>query len=94
MRLFWPCLGKVYTVDIYVYWGVIDHAMQTAKLFPNGSSQAVRLPKAFRFEGDRVLIRRMGDAVVLLPFQAPWGALFDSLDEFSPDFSSPSSDPA
>ena len=60
--------------------------MQTAKLFPNGSSQAVRLPKEFRFEGDRVFIQRMGDAVVLMPFHAPWGTLFDSLDEFSPDF--------
>ena len=60
--------------------------MQTAKIFPNGSSQAVRLPKKFRFEGDRVLIQFMGDAVVLMPFHAPWGTLFDSLDQFSPDF--------
>lgn len=60
--------------------------MQTAKLFPNGSSQAVRLPKEFRFEGDLVYIRRLGDAVVLLPYHAPWRALFDSLEQFSDDF--------
>jgi antitoxin VapB len=60
--------------------------MQTARLFPNGQSQAVRLPKAFRFEGERVYVRRLGHAVILLPFHAPWQTLLDSLDEFSPDF--------
>ena len=60
--------------------------MQTAKLFPNGSSQAVRLPKEFRFEGDCVYIRRLGDAVVLLPHRAPWLTLFASLEEFTTDF--------
>jgi virulence-associated protein VagC len=38
-----------------------------AKLFANGRSQAVRLPRAFRFEGDEVSIRREGDAVILEP---------------------------
>ena len=41
--------------------------MKTAKLFRNGNSQAVRLPREFRFEGDEVRIRREGDAVVLEP---------------------------
>ena len=40
---------------------------QFAKLFQNGSSQAVRLPREFRFKGDRVRIRREGDNVVLEP---------------------------
>jgi antitoxin VapB len=39
----------------------------TAKLFRNGRSQAVRLPKEFRFEGDLVKIRRIGESVVLEP---------------------------
>lgn len=39
--------------------------MKTAKLFSTGGSQAVRLPKEFRFEGDEVLIHREGDAVIL-----------------------------
>lgn len=60
--------------------------MDTAKLFQNGQSQAVRLPKAFRFEGDRVFIRRLGDAVVLLPYRTPWDVLFASLEQFSEDF--------
>jgi antitoxin VapB len=41
--------------------------MNTAKLFWNGRSQAVRLPKEFRFEGEEVRIRRQGKAVVLEP---------------------------
>ena len=41
--------------------------MNTAKLFTNGKSQAVRLPKAFRFAGDHVAIERQGDRVVLFP---------------------------
>ncbi len=60
--------------------------MQTAKLFQNGQSQAVRLPKEFRFPGDKVFIKRMGNAVVLLPYHDSWHSLFDSLDQFSEDF--------
>lgn len=60
--------------------------MQTAKLFQNGQSQAVRLPKEFRFQGDKVFIKRMGNAVVLLPYHDSWQSLFDSLDQFSDDF--------
>jgi antitoxin VapB len=40
---------------------------KTAKLFRNGNSQAVRLPREFRFQGDEVLIRREGNAVILEP---------------------------
>lgn len=60
--------------------------METAKLFQNGQSQAVRLPKEFRFAGDKVFIKRMGNAVVLLPYHNSWQPLFDSLDRFSSDF--------
>lgn len=60
--------------------------MQTARLFQNGQSQAVRLPKEFRFEGDRVYIKRVGNAVVLLSYEEPWEPLFESLEQFSDDF--------
>ena len=63
--------------------------METAKLFQNGKSQAVRLPKEFRFgSSDRVYIKRIGNAVVLLPYQTPWETLLDSLNLFSADFMS------
>jgi antitoxin VapB len=60
--------------------------MRLAKLFQNGQSQAVRLPKGFRFEGDSVTIKRIGKAVVLLPHDEPWETLFDALGQFTPDF--------
>ncbi len=60
--------------------------MRTAKLFKNGRSQAVRLPKEFRFDGTQVFIKKLGNAVVLLPYQNSWQALFDSLEQFSDDF--------
>lgn len=60
--------------------------MKTAKLFQNGQSQAVRLPKEFRFEGDEVIIKRSGNAVILLPANHSWDVLLNSLDKFSDDF--------
>ncbi|NCF66642.1 MAG: AbrB/MazE/SpoVT family DNA-binding domain-containing protein [Chloroflexi bacterium] len=60
--------------------------MKVAKLFKNGQSQAVRLPKEFRFEGTQVFIKRVGNAVLLLPEQNSWQGLFDSLSLFSDDF--------
>ena len=60
--------------------------LKTAKLFKNGQSQAVRLPKEFRFEGTEVYIKKVGEAVVLLPFEHSWNTLFDSLTQFSDDF--------
>jgi antitoxin VapB len=62
--------------------------MKTAKLFKNGDSQAVRLPKEFRFAGDEVLIKRVGSAVVLLPKARSWDTLIQSLDKFPSDFMS------
>ena len=61
--------------------------METAKLFMSGNSQAVRLPKEYRFSGgDEVVIRRLGNAVVLLPKDDPWQMTFDALREFPEDF--------
>jgi antitoxin VapB len=72
----------IYTWSIYKRRG----AVRTAKLFKNGGSQAVRLPKEFRFEGSRVFIKKVGEAVVLLPRQDSWDMLFDSLEQFTDDF--------
>jgi antitoxin VapB len=60
--------------------------MDTAKLFKSGRSQAVRLPKKFRFDGEEVFIKRVGDAVVLLPREDSWRTLHDSLEAFSEEF--------
>ncbi|MDX2111804.1 MAG: type II toxin-antitoxin system VapB family antitoxin [Verrucomicrobiota bacterium] len=60
--------------------------MDTAKVFQSGRSQAVRLPKAYRFEGQEVFVKRMGTAVVLLPAIDSWDILFQACEAFSDDF--------
>ena len=60
--------------------------MKTAKLFKNGQSQAVRLPKEFRMNGKEVYIKKQGEAIVLLPIEKSWAPLFNSLNHFSKDF--------
>jgi antitoxin VapB len=62
--------------------------VKRAKLVRNGQSQAVRLPKEFRFEGDFVYVKKSGNAVVLLPAKGIWDTLVGSLDKFSDDFMS------
>ena len=60
----------------------------TAKLFTHGGSQAVRLPKAFRFEGTEVSVRREGDAVILEPVkvqQESWEEFWARLDTIRGD---------
>jgi antitoxin VapB len=60
--------------------------MQTAKLFWSGRSQAVRLPKDFRFQGDEVRIRRHGSAVILEPVADDWSWLDALLGRLDDDF--------
>ncbi|MDD4296755.1 MAG: type II toxin-antitoxin system VapB family antitoxin [Ruminiclostridium sp.] len=60
--------------------------METAKLFVNGQSQAVRLPKEYRFSGNEVYIRKIGNAVMLFPKERVWETFLNSLDSFTDDF--------
>ena len=53
-----------------------------AKVFRNGRSQAVRLPKEFRFEGDAVRVRRVGEGVLLEPMATDVEGWFARLDQF------------
>jgi antitoxin VapB len=60
--------------------------MKTAKIFQNGQSQAVRLPKEFRFEDTEVFIKKTGNIVHLIPRSESWNSLFGSLKKFTSDF--------
>ena len=60
--------------------------METAKVFTNGGSQAVRLPRSCRFEEDEVLAKRIGNVVVLMPKDDPWKTMMEGLSLFTPDF--------
>ena len=60
--------------------------MEYARVFTNGGSQAVRLPKDCRFSGDEVLVNRIGSMVILLPKSDPWKQMLESMDQFTDDF--------
>ena len=60
--------------------------MRTAKLFKNGRSQAVRLPKEFNFPGDDVFIQKVGDTVILFPKDKVWETFLNGLYGFTDDF--------
>jgi len=62
--------------------------MNTAKIFENGKSQAVRLPKAYRLKGKEAYITKVGDAIILLPKKNKWDSLVSSLSKFTDDFMS------
>lgn len=66
---------------------------QTAKLFMNGRSQAVRLPAEFRFSGREVFIERQGDAVILTPKPAGWDDFFARQSRVPTDFMVEREDP-
>ena len=60
--------------------------MDTAKLFLPGRSQAVRLPKQYRFPGKEVAVKHFGNGVLLLPIDDPWQMLEVGLHAFDPGF--------
>lgn len=60
--------------------------MTTAKIFENGRSQAVRLPKECRFSDDEVFVSKVGDIVMLIPKKLKWSGFLNGLDMFSDDF--------
>lgn len=59
--------------------------MDTAKVFENGRSQAVRLPKKFRFNVDEVVVQQLGDAVLLVPKDSLWQTFMDGVNGFTDD---------
>ena len=60
--------------------------MMTAKVFENGRSQAIRLPKECRFSSDEVMVNKIGDIVILFPRQNKWDSFMRAIDMFSDDF--------
>lgn len=60
--------------------------MDTARIFQSGRSQAVRLPKAYRFSGSEVVVKHFGNGVLLIPLNDSWAMLDAALDAFEPGF--------
>ncbi len=62
--------------------------METARIFSNGGSQAVRLPKNCRFEEDEVYVNKIGKVVILMPKSDPWSSIMLGLSLFTDDYMS------
>ncbi len=60
--------------------------METAKVFENGRSQAVRIPKRFRLSGNEVFIQKIGDMILLTPKEKAWETFLEGLNGFTDDF--------
>ena len=75
---------------MYIRESIYKAAMPIAKVFNSGNSQAVRLPKDFRFTVDEVEVSREGEAVILRPKRSdnrPWASLLAAVERgVSPDF--------
>ncbi len=60
--------------------------MEMAKIFETGRSQAVRLPKKYRFSVDEVVIQRLGESIVLTPKEKLWKNFVNGINGFTDDF--------
>ena len=60
--------------------------MMTAKIFENGGSQAVRLPKEYRFDSNEVSVNKIANIVLLSPKLDKWESVLQAIDMFSEDY--------
>ena len=84
-----PQGAKVDKLEIDSYHWLLSFSgptMDTARLFKSGRSQAVRLPKEYRFAGTEVVVQHFGNGVLLLPADDPWQTLQAGLAAFEPGF--------
>ena len=61
--------------------------MEVAKVIPNGRSQAVRLPKEYRFDTSEVFVKKVGKIVMLLPKESVWDTFVAGVNGFTGEFS-------
>ena len=73
--------------DTYSWYTSIAMKRETAKVFKTGRSQAVRIPKRFRFSTDEVFIEPDGDSVILTPRPRSWKEYFTNAPRLPADFS-------
>lgn len=72
----------------------MEGIMQTAKIFTNGRSQAVRLPKDFRFADGDVFIKKIGNIVLLIPKNITWESWWENMEKAPADFMEERNQPA
>jgi len=76
-------LDSIYNA-VYTNGEVVE--METTKIFMSGNSQAVRLPKEYRFHSDEVGIKKVGKSIVLFPKDQTYELFLEAIYGFSDDF--------
>jgi antitoxin VapB len=64
----------------------INIMIETVNIKDISGEQFIQIPENFKLKGDKVYLKKFGDALYIIPFDNPWESLFDSLGEFSEDF--------
>jgi antitoxin VapB len=82
----WVTIPPFFSFKWYIL--IQESIMQTARLFLDGRSQAVRLLKEYKFIGKNVYIQKIGEAVFLFPVNKEWEVFLQGLNGFSDDFMS------
>lgn len=59
---------------------------ETINIKTNKSGQAIRIPKQMQIDDDKVYLKKVGNAIYIIPYHSPWQNLEDSLDSFTSDF--------
>ncbi len=59
---------------------------ETINIRKNKTGQAIRIPKQMEIDDDKVIVKKIGNAIYIIPFHNPWQNLIESLDSFTPDF--------
>jgi len=78
-----------YCLTVYTYLYILSLGvtkMATAKIFNSGNSQAVRLPKEYRFQTEEVGIQKVGESIILYPKESAINTFIEGLNSFSDDF--------
>lgn len=61
-------------------------AFEKINIQENSGTQSIKIPANFKIDDDKVYLKKVGNALYIIPFHNPWQNLFDSIDEFSEDF--------
>ena len=59
---------------------------KTIEIKKNKGFQAIRIPKPMHIDDDKVYLKKVGNALYIIPYHKPWQNLFESLDSFTSDF--------
>ena len=71
----------------YIWFKILtDMPFEKASILNQKGQQAIKIPKRMQIDDNKVYLKKVGNALFIIPFHSPWQNLLDSLDAFTPDF--------